>query len=155
VARVGEDRGGAGLGSWLEGPRAAAERAGIDLGYPGERLGLPEAGSGSVARFGSRLLAFLLDSVACWLIAVALLQDSAWVTPVFLLEAFLGTWFGGATFGQRLLRLHIARLDGRPVGAARALLRTALLALFVPALVWDRDGRGLHDRAAGTVILRG
>ena len=152
---MGKDRGGAELGSWLEGPRAAAERAGIDLGYPGQRLGLPESGRGSVARFGSRLLAFLVDSVACSLIAVALLRNSAWVTPLFLLEAFVGTWLGGASFGQRLLRLHIVRLDGRPVGAARALVRTALLALLVPALVWDRDGRGLHDRAAGTVCLRG
>jgi uncharacterized RDD family membrane protein YckC len=23
----------------------------------------------------------------------------------------------------------------------------------VPALIWDRDGRGLHDRAAGTVLV--
>jgi uncharacterized RDD family membrane protein YckC len=28
-----------------------------------------------------------------------------------------------------------------------------LLLLFIPALIWDRDGRGLHDRAAGTVVL--
>ena len=33
-------------------------------------------------------------------------------------------------------------------------LRTALLLLLVPALITDRDGRGLHDRAAGTVVVR-
>ena len=34
------------------------------------------------------------------------------------------------------------------------LLRTALLCLAVPALIWDRDGRGLHDRLARTVQVR-
>jgi uncharacterized RDD family membrane protein YckC len=35
-----------------------------------------------------------------------------------------------------------------------AALRTALLMLLIPALISDRDGRGLHDRAAGTVVVR-
>jgi uncharacterized RDD family membrane protein YckC len=30
-----------------------------------------------------------------------------------------------------------------------------LLGLLIPAVIWDRDGRGLHDRAAGTVVIRG
>jgi uncharacterized RDD family membrane protein YckC len=47
----------------------------------------------------------------------------------------------------------VVRLDGRPPGLWRAALRTALLLLLVPALVWDRDGRGLHDKAAGTVLV--
>jgi uncharacterized RDD family membrane protein YckC len=146
------------MGSWLEGPRAAAERAGIDLGYPGERLGLPESGSGSIARFGSRLVAFLVDAVACALIAMPIPMSSGWAqwatTLIFLAEVLLGTWLAGSSFGQRLRGLRVVRVDGRPVGFTRALLRTALLALLVPALVWDRDGRGLHDRAAGTVLLR-
>ncbi|MFE4466652.1 RDD family protein, partial [Oerskovia sp. NPDC056781] len=29
-----------------------------------------------------------------------------------------------------------------------------LLCLVVPAVVWDGDGRGMHDKAAGTVIVR-
>ncbi len=44
--------------------------------------------------------------------------------------------------------------DGGPVGLARAALRTVLLCLVIPAVVWDRDGRGLHDRAAGTAVVR-
>ena len=34
------------------------------------------------------------------------------------------------------------------------LLRTALIAVVVPPLVRDVDGRGWHDRAAGTVVVR-
>jgi len=35
-----------------------------------------------------------------------------------------------------------------------ALVRTLLLGLVIPAVVTDDDGRGLHDRAAGTVVVR-
>jgi hypothetical protein len=34
------------------------------------------------------------------------------------------------------------------------LIRTVLLLLVVPAAVWDRDSRGLHDKAAGAVQVR-
>ena len=33
-------------------------------------------------------------------------------------------------------------------------LRTLLLCLVVPAAIWDGDGRGLHDKAAGTAVVR-
>jgi hypothetical protein len=33
-------------------------------------------------------------------------------------------------------------------------VRTLLLVLVVPALIWDRDYRGLHDRAANSVVVR-
>jgi hypothetical protein len=33
------------------------------------------------------------------------------------------------------------------------LLRTVLMCLAVPALIWDRDGRGLHDRTARCVVV--
>ena len=43
-------------------------------------------------------------------------------------------------------------VDGRPIGAGRALLRTALLCLVIPAAILDRDSRGLHDKAVGSVV---
>ena len=38
----------------------------------------------------------------------------------------------------------------------RPLRRTALaiLLLLVPAVIWDRDGRGLHDRLTETAVVR-
>ena len=41
------------------------------------------------------------------------------------------------------------------IGAARALFRTVLICLAVPPLIWDRDGRGLHDRAVLTAVVKG
>jgi uncharacterized RDD family membrane protein YckC len=44
--------------------------------------------------------------------------------------------------------------DGQAVRPFQAVVRTVLLCLFLPAMFWDRDGRGLHDKAAGTLIAR-
>ena len=47
-------------------------------------------------------------------------------------------------------------VDTTPQGAAinQALGRTALICLVVPPLVFNRDNRGLHDLAFGTIALR-
>jgi uncharacterized RDD family membrane protein YckC len=142
--------------TWIGGVRAA----GIDLGYPGKRLGLPENGSGSVAGFGRRIGAIAIDWIICtWAITQGLLKinpsHQIWV-PIAVLAAeyllLLSTY--GATFGMRLLNIRVAMLDGSRPTLLATLVRTFLLCLAVPALVWDRDQRGLHDRAAGTVTLK-
>jgi hypothetical protein len=57
--------------TWLGGVRAA----GVDLGYPGERLGLPEEGSGSIAGWGRRIGALVIDWVICtWAVVKLLLR---------------------------------------------------------------------------------
>lgn len=138
-----------------------------DEAYPGERLGLPEFGPGSVAGWSRRLGALLIDWIACSLIAMAffyhpsaghtasvLAQPSLWPLAVFGVEDFLLTALTGFTIGKRLLRLRVIRLDGRPVGVGPALARTILLLLVVPTLMMDRDLRGLQDKAARTVVVR-
>ena len=137
-------------------------QAGVDLGYPGERLGLPQEGSGSAAAYGRRLGALVID----WFIAlmtvrfVAALfgwhvaQGSLWPIAAFGIETWLLTGLMGLTIGKRLLGLRVVRLDGRPVGLLWGLVRAALLCLVVPALLWDRDYRGLHDKAANTLVIR-
>jgi RDD family len=145
-------------GSWLSGARAA----GADLGYPGERLGLPEEGPGAVAGYGRRLIALVVD----WLLAMAVSQALAaafhwspmtrsFVTlGVFGVLSWLLTAAFGATAGKRLAGIRVACLDGRErVGLLWSLERAVLLVLLVPAVIWDRDFRGLHDRAASTVVV--
>lgn len=130
--------------------------------FPGERLGLPETGPASVARFGRRLAALLVDWVASLLLVRLFFPHLGYGTPessfatlmVFALELIFFTWVAGASFGQRLLGMQVVRLDGRAPGLGRAIVRTLLLCLAVPALIWDQDSRGLHDRTAGTVLLR-
>jgi uncharacterized RDD family membrane protein YckC len=148
------------IGSWLSGPRAAIEEAGADLGYRGEQLGLPEEGPGSIARPGRRIGAMAVDWGLCLLIAYGLITDGYdqvtgnWALLIFFVLSVLTVGTVGYTPGKRLLGLRVVDLaTGRP-SPVRALLRSVLLCLALPALIWDRDGRGLHDRLARTVEIR-
>ncbi|MET8243372.1 RDD family protein [Streptomyces sp. NPDC005202] len=148
------------LGSWLSGPRAAMEDAGADFGYRGEQLGLPEQGPGSIARPGRRLGALAVDWALCVLIAYGLITHgyspatSNWALLVFFVLGALTVGTVGSTPGKRLFGLRVVALGTGRVNPLRALSRTVLLCLAIPALIWDRDGRGLHDRLAGTVEVR-
>ncbi|PJE94569.1 RDD family protein [Streptomyces carminius] len=148
------------IGSWLSGPRAAAEQMGADFGYRGERLGLPEEGPGSVAPLGRRVGAILVDWGLCLLIAYALITGGDlgtagnWALAVFTLLGVLTVGTVGFTPGKRLLGLRVIAVNGGRLPFPRAVVRTVLLALAVPALVWDRDTRGLHDRLSGAVQVR-
>ncbi|MFD8423695.1 RDD family protein [Streptomyces sp. NPDC059466] len=148
------------IGSWLSGPRAAIEDSGAELGYRGEQLGLPEHGPGSIARPGRRLGALVVDWALCMVIAYGLLTDGYgqatgnWALLVFFVLGVLTVGTVGFTPGKRLFGLRIVPEGGGRLNPARALLRTALLCVAVPALIWDRDGRGLHDRLARTVEVR-
>ncbi len=145
------------LGSWLSGPRAAAEEAGVDFGYRGEQLGLPEEGPGSIARPGRRLGALAVDWGLSLLIAYGLITQSyneaaqIWAPLIMFALMVLTVGTVGFTPGKRLLGLRVLALDTGRVSPWRAVLRTVLLFLAIPALIWDRDGRGLHARVGGTV----
>ncbi|RKN12193.1 RDD family protein [Streptomyces radicis] len=148
------------IGSWLSGPRAAAEDMGVDFGYRGQRLGLPETGPGSVAPLGRRLAAIFVDWAMCGLIAYGLIVDrqasetGTWTLVVLVIMGSVTVGTLGMTPGKRLLGLRVIAVDGGRLTFGRAVLRTVLLGLALPALVWDRDGRGLHDRFAGAVQIR-
>ncbi len=73
-----------------------------------------------------------------------------WAVQHLVLVATLGT-----TIGHRIVRLKVVRADGSPfVGVLRALGRTVLIALVIPALLTDRDGVALHDSLMGTMLIR-
>ena len=126
--------------------------------YPGQQFGLPEEGPRSVAGVGRRLGALVIDWLACLAIALAIFhtqratQLSTYI--LFGAEIWLLTALTGYTLGKRVLGLRVARVDGKPVGLGMGLLRTVLLLVVVPALVLDKDLRGLHDRAARTIVIR-
>ncbi|MCA6095277.1 RDD family protein [Streptomyces sp. SCA3-4] len=148
------------IGSWLSGPRAAAEDMGIEFGHRGERLGLPESGPGAVAPIGRRIGALVVDWALCMLIAYGFLaagdpqRAGNWALLIFLLLSLLTVGTIGCTPGKRLLGLRVIGEDGARLSLPRVLLRSVLLLLVVPAVVWDRDTRGLHDRLARAVQVR-
>ena len=129
--------------------------------YPGQQLGLPRSGQGSVSGIGRRFGALVIDWAACAIIAMGVLggdKDLAKVQyltlAIFAAETYLLTALTGYTLGKRLLGMRVARLDGKPVGLVWGLVRTLLFLVVVPPLVFDADQRGLHDKAANTVVIR-
>jgi uncharacterized RDD family membrane protein YckC len=131
-------------------------------------------------RPGARVIAMLIDyaillgidvAVVYFTLRMSGLAMTEWrlllVAPMF---AFLGllkvayfyafTAVGGQTIGKMAVGTCVVDADGRPVDAAKAMRRTSagivsflVLGLgFVPALFGDH--RALHDRLAGTRVVR-
>lgn len=116
-----------------------------------------------MAGWGRRIVALFVDWFACLAIAGALAGQLRWdpaaersLAPILVLfiESSLLVGLLGTSLGHRLVGLRVARLDGRPVGIPAAMLRSFLLCLVIPPVVYDKDRRGLHDLAAGTVVVR-
>lgn len=156
-------------GPWLEGtPDGTSDQRGLDL---------PDTGPGSRAGIGRRLVGLAVDwALSLSVSSVAfpardpaaggLLRGAPLATlAVFGLSTAVLVALLGHTIGHRLVGIRVVRVrdlapgpDGawraRPPGVVAAVVRTTLLCLVLPAAVWDRDGRGLHDVAAGTVVVR-
>jgi uncharacterized RDD family membrane protein YckC len=132
----------------------------VEQRWPGERLGLPESGPRSIARPGRRIAALVVDWGIASVISVAFFATGPWQTNGFVT---LGLFAGiqllfllvlGGGIGHLLLGMRVVPLVPGPLSPWRALVRTLLVCLFVPAVIWDADQRGLHDRAAGTLLVR-
>jgi uncharacterized RDD family membrane protein YckC len=133
--------------------------------HRGAGLGLPANGAGSLAPSGPRVGAFLIDCIAASLVAGLFVRAAggsgtsalpgSWSLIPFALDYLLGLTLGGRTVGMYLFGLAVIRVDQPvPIGAWRTLIRTLLLMLLVPAVIFDRDGRGLHDRLTDTAVVR-
>ncbi|WP_412741042.1 RDD family protein [Krasilnikovia sp. MM14-A1259] len=109
------------------------------------------------APFGRRFAALLIDWAIC-LMTAAFYADPrivAW-PPVLVLIVLntVGIGLFGQTPGMALAAVRcLAIRDGGAIGVVRGLLRAVLLAMLVPAVIMDGDRRGLHDRAAGSVVI--
>ena len=160
------------LGSWLEGTPGRP----VPDGVSGEQAA---AGAGVRAGVGRRVAALAVDWVASLAVSALLWpSDAGGVLPLLAGDsmATLAVFAGsstvlvgllGHTVGHRLLGLRVVRrpdpsvaatcahaVDRPAPGLLAAAVRTALLCLVIPAVVWDRSGRGLHDVAARTDVVR-
>ncbi|WP_244928728.1 RDD family protein [Nocardioides sp. W7] len=112
-----------------------------------------------------RVIALLVDWFASTLVVIAFVGIDAYgetgsraqwlVLGVYVLESALGTALAGGSFGKLVTRLRVVRVDGdpRPIGLLQALLRSVMVALVIPPLVFRPDGRGLHDLVAGSATV--
>ncbi|KGN38427.1 RDD family protein [Knoellia subterranea] len=129
--------------------------------YAGQHLGMPAAGPASMAPLWRRAVGLLIDWVIAQVLAVFAFGaelgqgGAAAFVPLAVLAVLnlLCVIPFAATPGHALMKLQV--LQVRPGSfPLQVVIRTALLCLFVPAVLTDRHGRGLHDAAAGTVIAR-
>lgn len=125
------------------------------------------------ALVGRRLIGLTVDWVLCLLISAAFFPAPAFdpqlattfervllaghpmaTLAVFAAQHLLLVATLGTTIGHRLVGVRVVREDGVAyVGVLKSLARTVLLLLILPAVVWDEENRGLHDRGAGTRIV--
>lgn len=151
--------------SWLEGPQVPGEYEDPNnlSAYAGENLGLPKDGPGSLATLMPRMAALLLDWMLCWGIAFFITRMTAWLGDVatvtmmvFIVLRVLSVWLFAQSPGHALVGIGVARLDdhSKRVGFVRALFRTVLTIFLFPPVIQDTDGRGMHDRATGTGVIR-
>ena len=105
---------------------------------------------------GRRFGALIIDWVLCLLVSGIFADpvSDGWA-PVLVLILEYGFFLGlfAQTPGMYITRIRcVSWADGGRIGVLRGLLRGVLLALVVPALIMDGNRRGLHDRAANSVI---
>ncbi|MFC0580854.1 RDD family protein [Micrococcoides hystricis] len=137
------------LASWVEGPPRTNKNE-----WPGQDLGLPKDGPTRLASFGRRIGAVFIDWMIAWGIALFLARETTW-TPLIVFFILTAVQLGlyEATLGKRLLRMQVVQVGGARIKWAKAVLRTFLLCLVVPAFIMDADGRGAHDKIANTVEI--
>ena len=120
-----------------------------------------------IPSIGRRLGALLIDWIIAMLSAVAIARvhfppaslsddpsESLLVTAFFIVEVALLTGLTGRSIGKRVLGLRVENPAGGPIGIPRAILRTVLLSIVLPAIIMTDDKRGLHDLAAGSRVVR-
>jgi len=132
------------LESQLSDAERERSRAQSDLDASEARVTELEEGSGLV-----RLIRQLIDQLGL---------AFGWASVYF---AVLLPWWKGQTVGKRLLGVRVLRLDGEPISWWLAFERTGGYAAgFATGLLgfaqvyWDPNRQGIHDKIAGTVVIR-
>jgi len=125
--------------------------------YPGQGLGLPSSGVGSVASMGRRIGAFVIDIVLSALVAWSITapeppQNTSLVVWAAMTVVTVGLF--GITPGQAALGCRVVPTGGGSFVGLWAIPRTLLVFLIVPPLLLNADSRGLHDRLCKTIVLR-
>ena len=135
----------------------------------------------TVIGFGPRLVATLIDGALVviltlvlsvvvsvvplligWLISIPVTAVILVASVIFSVVYYAGAWTkSGQTAGNLVMGIKVIGKDGRPITWWRALLRyigyivnTLLLSLGFVWIAFDRKRQGLHDKMAGTYVIR-
>jgi len=97
----------------------------------------------------------VIDWLPAYLISYAFFGGDVWVTLALfaaLQVVFIALVSG--SIGHLVFGMRVVPVTGGWVGVLRPVMRTLLLCIVIPAVIWDQDQRGMHDRLSGTVLVR-
>lgn len=118
------------------------------------------------ASMGRRIGAYLLDSLFIWIIILVAFLIS--VLFGILVSALISVLYYGisegskmhASLGKSLCGLMVVDMEGQPLSYGKAFVRSlckilssALLGIGYLIGLFDENGRTLHDRIAGTIVV--
>jgi uncharacterized RDD family membrane protein YckC len=104
-------------------------------------------------RAGGFVIDIALSFLVAWLFTSPDLPKN-WSLVVWAAMTVVTVGVFGFTPGQFAVGIRVAPLGGRRLVGPWSVPRTLLTFLVVPAVWLDDDGRGLHDRACRTVVVR-
>jgi len=119
------------------------------------------------AGFWRRFVAYIIDIIILGIISYILILISAevyydWLRwPLYVLY-FIGFWkWRGQTPGKMVMGVKIVTMDEKPISLGRAVLRyigyiisDAILFIGHFMIAFDGKKQGLHDKIAGTIVLK-
>jgi uncharacterized RDD family membrane protein YckC len=80
--------------------------------------------------------------------------DPVAIIAIFAIEQYAFLLIFSGSIGHLALGMRVVPLRPVWIGPLRPIIRTVALALLIPAVIWDKDQRGFHDKMAGTVLVR-
>ncbi len=111
-------------------------------------------------------MADILDSIGLslvgWIVVAWFGAYGDFVAAIIGVAYYIGFWTAaGQTPGKSIMKVEIVKANGTPIGIGRATLRfigyfvsTITLCIGFLMIVWDSKKQGLHDKIAGTVVIR-
>ena len=107
-----------------------------------------------IASTWRRAQAITIDWIGSLFVATLLLESSFTLLFFFAQVAIL-TALTGSSAGQRLRGIRIIDVNTlQNIAPLGALIRTILIMLVIPAVVQNKEGRGLHDLATKSAAVR-
>jgi len=123
---------------------------------------------GEYAGFWRRLVAYIIDAIILGAVSGILIaimgdpQTASWLISPIGIIYIIGFWtWRGQTPGKMAMGVKIIKTDGSPIGIGRAILRyvgylVSTIIIFIGYLMiaWDSKKQGLHDKIAGTYVVK-
>jgi RDD family len=109
------------------------------------------------------MLALAIDWILSMLAVGAFAGSAIWTgqgwagwapLAVFATETWILVALLGSSAGQLFTSIRVVRLSPKPLGLWRPLVRSLLVCLVIPPVIYNQDQRGLHDLAVDTVTVK-